>query len=109
MAAKAPKDSAECGGPPTIAAFATLAYWNDIAAVSVRSNRTLAIFGREECGSPARRLYRYPTDGSNGLLFYSSLKGEIVFGIVGDFGAHYNLHRHSRSPVCNRPRILRGL
>jgi hypothetical protein len=30
----APKDSAECGGPPTIAAFATLAYWNDIASVS---------------------------------------------------------------------------
>jgi hypothetical protein len=56
----APKDSAERGGPLTIAAFATLTNWIDITAVSGRSSRNPLLHRREDRSSRVRRKYWHP-------------------------------------------------
>jgi hypothetical protein len=71
----APKDSAECGGLPTIAAFATLAYWNDIASVSAGATELPRSVGVKNAAHPLDTpVSVLCVDGSNGLLFYSTLK-----------------------------------
>jgi len=87
----APKDSAERDGPPTVAAFATLKNWIDIAAVSGRSSRIPVIHRCEERSSRVRRRYRHPA-----LALACSFTAALKLGsypVRGAFGSHSNLHR----------------